>query len=45
MDRAHRADLENRVICLLIIFTPKATVNKISKMVHILYALLMTAKN
>ena len=43
-DRAQRADVKNGVICLFIMFTPRVTVIKMSKMARFLYLLLMTAK-
>ena len=45
MNRAQRADEKNVVIYLFIMFTPRGMVIKIKKMVHILYFLLMKAKN
>ena len=44
-DRAQTVDEKNKFICLVIVFTPKVTVIKMSEMVHFLYFLLMTAKN
>ena len=44
-DRAQTVDEKNEFICLVIVFTPKVTVIKMSEMVHFLYFLLMTAKN
>ena len=45
MDRAQREDEKNGVICLVIMFTPRVMVIKMSKMANFLYFLLMTAKN
>ena len=45
VSRAQRIDEKNRVICLVIMFTPRVTVIKISKMAHFLCHLLMAAKN
>ena len=45
MDRAQREDEKNGVICLVIMFTPRVMVIKMSKMAHFLNFLLMTAKN
>ena len=42
MERAQRADEENRVICLVIMFTTRVMIIKISKRAHFLYFLLMT---
>ena len=44
MDRAQREDEGNGLICLVIMFTPRAMVIKMSRMAHFLYFLL-TAKN
>ena len=38
-DRAKRVDEKNGVICLVIVFTPRFMVNKVSKMAHFLYFL------
>ena len=43
VDKAQRVDEKTRVICL-VIFTPRIMVNKMSKMAHFLYFLLMTSK-
>ena len=43
-DRAKRVDKKIGVICLAIMFTPGNIVIKMSKMSHLLYFLLMTAK-
>ena len=43
MDRAQRLDEKNGVICLVIMFTSRVIVIKMSKMDHFLYFLLMTA--
>ena len=43
-ERTQRADEKNRIICLFIMFTPRVTVIKMSKMAHFLYFLLMAAK-
>ena len=45
MDSAQRVDEKNGAICLVIIFTPRVMVIKMSKMAHFLYFLQMTAKN
>ena len=42
--RVQRVDEENGVICLVIMFTPRAMVIKMSKMLIFLYFLLMLAK-
>ena len=44
MERAQRVDEKNRVICLVIMFTARVMIIKISKTAHFLYFLLMTAK-
>ena len=44
-DSAERTDEKNGVIFLFIMFTPRATVNKISKMAYFLYFLLMAVRN
>ena len=44
-DRAHKVNEKNEVICLVIMFTPRVMVIKISTMARSLYFLLMTAKN
>ena len=44
MDRAQRLDEKNGVICLLVMFTPRFMIIKMS-MTHFLYFLLMTAQN
>ena len=44
-DRAQRVDGKNGVICLVIMFTSRVMVIKMSKMTHSLYFLLMPAKN
>ena len=44
-DRAQSLDTKNGVICLVIMFTPRVMVIKMSKMAHSLYFLLMAAKN
>ena len=43
-DRAQRVDGKNGVICLVIMFTPRVMVIKISKMAHFFYFLLMPLK-
>ena len=45
MDRTQRVDEKNVVICLVIMFTPRVMVLKISKVTHFLYFLLITAKD
>ena len=45
MGRAQRVDEKNRVTCLFIMFAPRAMVNKMSKIAHFLYFVLMTGKN
>ena len=45
MDKNQRVDEENQVICLIIMFTPRVTVINMSQMAHVLYFLLMAAKN
>ena len=42
-DRAKRADEENRVVCLVIMFIPGVTIINMSKIAP--FFLLMTAKN
>ena len=42
--RAKKVDEENAVICLVIMFTPRVMVCKMSKMAHYLYFLLITTK-
>ena len=44
-DRAQIGDEKNGVICLVIMFTSKVIVIKMSKMADFLYFLLMAAKN
>ena len=44
-DRAQIGDEKNGVICLVIMFTSKVIVNKMSKMADFLYFLLMAAEN
>ena len=44
-DGDQRVDAKNGVIYLIIIFTPRFIVIKMSKMVHFSYFLLMTAEN
>ena len=44
-DRAQRVDRKNEDICLVIIFTPQVMVIRMSKIAHLLYFLLMPAKN
>ena len=44
-DRAQKVDEKIRVICLVIMFTTRVMVIKMSKMAHFLYFLLMPAKN
>ena len=44
-DRTQRVGEKNGVIFLVIMLTSRAMVIKMSKMVHFLYFLLMTAKN
>ena len=44
MDRAQKVDEKNRVIGLVIMFTARAMIIKISKRARFLYFLLMTAK-
>ena len=43
-DRAQRVDEKNGAICLVIMFTLRVTVIKMSQMAHFLHSLLMTAK-
>ena len=45
MDRAQKVDEKNGVICLVIMFTPRVMVIKMSKMAHFLYFLLMSDTN
>ena len=45
MNRAQSVDEKNGVICLVIMFTSRFKVIKMSKMAHFLYFLLMTTKN
>ena len=44
MDEAQRKDEKNGVICLVVMFTPRVMVIKMSKITHFLYFLLITAK-
>ena len=44
-DSAERMDDKNGVTFLFIMFTPRATVIKISKMAYFLYFLLMAVRN
>ena len=44
-DGAERVDEKNWAICIVVMFTPKVMVIKMSNMAHILCVLLMTAKN
>ena len=44
MDEAQRVDEKNGVICLVVMFTPRVMVIKMSKIAHFLYFLLITAK-
>ena len=44
MDRAQRVDEKNEFIYLVIMFTSTVIVIKMSKMAHLLYFHLMTAK-
>ena len=44
MDEAQRVDEKNGVICLVVMFTPRVMVIKMSKITHFLYFLLITAK-
>ena len=44
MDRAQTVDEKNGIICLVIMFTLRVMVIKMSKMAHFLYFLLITAK-
>ena len=37
MDRAQRVDEKNRVICVIIMFTPRVMVIKMSRMANVLY--------
>ena len=41
MQRRDSMELQNGVICLVIIFTPRVIVNEMSKIVHILYFLVI----
>ena len=42
--RAQRVGQKNGVTCLLIMFTPRVMVTKLSKIAHFLYFVLMTGK-
>ena len=44
-DRAQAVEGKNWFICLVIMFTPRVMVIKMSKMAHFFYFLLMPAKN
>ena len=44
-DKAQKVDVKNGVICLVIMFTSKVMVIKMSKMTPFLYFLLMIAEN
>ena len=44
-NRAQRVDEKNGIICLVIVFTPRVMVIKMSKMALVLYFLQMTGKN
>ena len=44
-DRIQRVDEKSGVICLEVIFTPRATVTEMSKNIYFLYFVMMTAKN
>ena len=43
-DRAQRVDEKNGIICLFIMFPHRVMIIKMSKMAHVLYFRLMTAK-
>ena len=45
MDRAQRVDEKNGVIFLVVMYISRVMFIEVSKMVHFLYCLLMTAKN
>ena len=45
MDRAQRVDEENGVICLVIMFTSRVMIIRMSKVSNFLYFVLMIAKN
>ena len=45
MYRAQRVDEKNGIICLVIMFTPRVMVFKMSEITNFLYFLLITAKN
>ena len=45
MDRAQKLDNKNGIICPVFMFTSRVMVNKMLKMDHLLYFLLITAKN
>ena len=45
MDRAQRLDKENEIFCPVFMFAPRVMVNKMLKMGHFWYFLLVTAKN
>ena len=44
MDKIQRVDEKNGAICLVVMFTPRVMVIKMSKMTHLFYFLLITAK-
>ena len=44
MDKIQRVDEKNGVICLVVMFTLRVMVIKMSKMAHLFYFLLITAK-
>ena len=44
MDSAQKVDEKNGILCLFIMFTPRVMLIKMSKIYHLLYFLLMTAK-
>ena len=45
MDRAQRVDEKNGVICLVIMFTSRVMIIRMSKVSNFLYFVLMIAKN
>ena len=44
MDKIQRLDEKNGVICLVVMFTPRVMVIKMSKMTHLFCFLLITAE-
>ena len=45
MERAQRLDEKNVALCLVVMFTPRVMVVKMSKLAYFLFFLLMAAKN